>query len=116
MRWLKRQWHRAWTEDEFWRPFAIAGAIILALILLSGCASTFGQPYVTPPGNFACSRVMWTEESKIGEHCAPGAGSCGTVSKDLNTIWTPKPAAFDDFWRVYRLGHEFLHNLGATHQ
>lgn len=88
---------------------------VLLPLVLSGCA-TYTQPFVTKPGNFACVFVQWTEESKIQNYCAPGAEACGTVAHRPNTMWAPMPEAFDDFWRVYKVGHEFLHSLGATHE
>lgn len=88
---------------------------VVLLLLLSGCA-TLEQGFIKEPGDFACVNVRWTEN--VQNYCAPGAGACATVGngQNLSTIWTPKPRSFDDFQAVYKLGHEFLHSLGATHK
>ena len=103
------------SEDSNYRPFAIIGFLVLLIALLSGC-STLVQPFVKGPSNFACVFVNWTEEAHIQNYCAPGAQACATTAQMPNTIWTPKPKAFDDERRVLMLGHEFLHSLGATHR
>ncbi len=107
---LLRWWYRWETPILKW--FTIIGGAVVIFFLLTGCAST-EQRFVKEPGNFACAQVVWSDTAKIQSSCAPGSSACATVGN--GTIWTPKPASFDDFWNVYRLGHEFLHSLGATH-
>ena len=88
---------------------------LLLMAALSGCSS-YALPFVKEPGNAACVYVHWIEESMIQAYCPPGAGACATVNHRPNMIWTTKPAAFDDERNVLKLGHEFLHSLGATHR
>ena len=85
----------------------------LLLAVLGGCG--YSLPFVKEPGNFACVRVVWTED--IQNHCAPNARGCATVRNGHNvgTIWARKPKAFDDHEAVCTIGHEFLHSLDATH-
>lgn len=110
---LRLWWFR--HERDVLRPICIIGWLLVSLFLLSGCA-TYAVPYTAQPGNYACAFVWWTEEAQIQAYCPHGAEACGTVAHEKNHIWTPKPEAFDDFWRVYKLGHEFLHSLGARHR
>lgn len=90
---------------------------LLPMVMLSGCATHSLQFSKEPDQALACVVVQWTHEAEIQNHCAPGASACGTVGTgtNVNMIWTPKPRAFDDFQRVYLLGHELLHSLGARH-
>ena len=88
-------------------------------LLLSGCATVYDLPFVREPQHtLACVKVHWVEEAKIQNHCAPNAKACATVGdgQNLQQMWATKPAAFDDFWPVYRIGHEFLHNMGGMHK
>lgn len=116
-RWLKLWRWLVANETRILKWFCLFAGLLLVAGLIQGCA-THGQPFLKEPGTFACVRVNWTEEKKIQNYCSPKAEACGTVGngQNLETIWTPKPAAFDDFERVYKLGHEFLHSLGATHR
>lgn len=91
--------------------------MLVAGFLTTGCA-TYEQPFEKlPDESLACVAVQWTETPQIKNHCSPSAAACGTVGNgsNLNMIWTPKPRSFDDYHRVYLLGHELLHSLGATH-
>lgn len=89
--------------------------LILAL-LLSGCASV---PYVQPPHlERVCVTVEWVNEAELAKACGDVDG-CATVGKkngDETKIWATKPLGFDDTFLVLVLGHELLHNLGATHE
>lgn len=101
-----------------WRGFGIAWLKWVWIFTLSGCA-TFNVPYTVPPQvKYACTFVHWIEESDIQSFCPPNAKACATVGTVglVNHIWTTKPQAFDDRDAVYRLGHEFLHTLGARHK
>ena len=100
-------------ETRILQAFIVASAI--GMLILAGCSS-YAVPYVKEPGNFACVFVAWTDEDKIQSYCPPGAQACATVGHAPNIIWTPKPAAFDDERNVLKLGHEFLHSLGARHK
>ena len=101
-------------EGQVLKAFIVVG--ILVIMLLAGCG--FAQPFVTPPGDTACVHVRWTDQAEIQAYCPPGATACATVGPryQMQQIWTVKPLAFDDYDAVMRLGHEFLHSLGARHR
>ncbi len=92
-------------------------APILLVPALAGCGS-FAQPFIQEPGTFACVRVEWSDAARIRSRCTPGAAACATAGNgiDMQHIWARKPAGFNDYEAVLRLGHEFLHSLGATHE
>lgn len=95
----------------------VKAALLTVLLALGGCAG-YGQPFTTQPSSFACVTVHWTEVAQIQAYCPPGATACATVGHVAGSahIWIPKPMAFDDHAAVYKLGHELLHSLGATHK
>ena len=95
--------------------------VILALMLafaLSGCAA--GQPFIQGPTlEVITVQPVWSTPAQIKERCGQATVGCATVGQyngQLVQMWVEKPLAFDDFWRVYSLGHELLHALGATHE
>ena len=90
--------------------------ILILALLLSGCESV---PYVTGPHlSRVCVTVHWVPEADIAAVC-DGKEACATINKREGSeakIWAVKPDSFTDSYRVLVLGHEFLHNLGATHK
>ena len=112
---MRHFWMR--FENTILKAFVVVG-LIGVVIIVSGCAS-FNTPYTVPPQvKYACTFVHWIEEEDIQAFCPPNAKACATVGSGsrVNHIWTTKPQAFDDRDAVYRLGHEFLHTLGARHK
>lgn len=94
------------------------GRVLFTALGLMGCAS-FDQGYLQEPTQtYSCTQVHWKQPQEIQTYCPLGAAACGTLGNgvQLNNIWAVKPTSFQDFWRVYQLGHEFLHNLGGRHE
>jgi hypothetical protein len=91
---------------------------ILSCLLLSSCG--FSQPYVREPHlQTVAVQVAWLTPEQIHQRCGAGAAACSTVNTfdgQMGLIWAQMPRAFDDYERVYQLGHELLHSLGATHE
>lgn len=85
-------------------------------LMLSGCA---GQAFVQGPYlNMVCVSPVWSTKAEIQAKCGNGTAACGHVGTQegqVTLIFAEKPASFDDP-RTCTLGHELLHNLGATHE
>ena len=112
-----RRWLWRW-ETPFEKAFVFIAGGYVVLMLLAGCTS-YAHPYVNPPQEtFACVKVNWTELASMQMYCPPNSWACARASLGgmPGSIWTTKPEAFDDYDAVYRLGHEVLHSLGATHK
>ncbi len=94
--------------------------VLIFTLMLAGCATQ--QSYLTPPTlEYVTVRMVWLETvDGVRESCRnQSAGACATVGKHnggLVTIWAMKPTSFSDESRMCKLGHELLHNLGATHE
>lgn len=110
-------WWWDW-ESRLEKAFILVASLLILTVFVSGC-STYAIPYTREPTlSTVCVTVNWVESHNIHKHCSKGATACATIGSDYQCsgIWTTKPAAFDDYDAVYRLGHELLHRLGATHK
>lgn len=96
-------------------PQVRGGLMTIAMLLLAGCA---GQDFVTPPHlQVVCVAPIWSTQQQIQAKCGTGALACadvGTTNGQIARIWAQKPSGFNTTDTCV-LGHELLHNLGATH-
>jgi hypothetical protein len=108
-------WRDHLADDRLYRRPALLLSAIVVVLLMVGCA---GTPFIQEPqSGILCTDVQFVPESEIPLHCPPGTLACATVGdgKSLQRIYTTKPRGWDDHERILHLGHEVLHNLGATH-
>lgn len=88
---------------------------VLLPVVLSGCAQ-YG-PFLDGPDRMSfCTTVEWLSREKIKRVCPQGSHSCATVGLEMNRIYAVRPESWDDSPVIQLLGHEVLHNMGATHQ
>lgn len=94
--------------------------LLAALVaLVSGCATTDMDGFRQPPTlTNVCVSVQWQTDEQIRVRCGADKLACGSVGSERlpNTfIAAEKPTGWYDHARIYTLGHEFLHSLGANH-
>lgn len=117
--WLRRHRWEATHGDTKWRIPAILGFIAFVVIVLSGCA-VLEQAYEQEPHlGIVCVQPVWSSAAEIQAMCGEGTAACGQIGQhngQLRLMWAERPASFSDAAKVCALGHELLHNLGATHR
>ena len=108
-------WRDRLADDRTYKWPALIGSAIVCVLLITGCGSV---PFIEQPrSGIVCTNVQFVSESEIRKHCPPDTDACATVGRVgvLQSIYAPLPKNWSDYDRIYYLGHELLHNLGATH-
>ncbi len=89
--------------------------ILILALMIGGCG---GKQFITPPRDGTIvTTVVWMTRQEVQAKCGRGTEACASVGRwqgEMNYIWAQRPDSFDDL-NACRLGHELLHNLGATH-
>ena len=105
---------------------AVLSVITVLIIACQPQTTPEYKVYTDATKNNVSVKVSWREDPgpicKIltGGHTYLNAEflGCSTLNEDKNTctIVMPKPKDFNDKDRLFILGHEFMHCLGAAHE
>ena len=79
--------------------------------------------YEPPVHSQACFNIVWRSEEDNRKGACKGGIACAILPTDneknplggTGIIYTPPPKDFNDKDRLFILGHEVLHVLGANH-
>ena len=97
-------------------------AAVMIVSLLAGCGTY--QTVRGPQVRKICTEVTFAPPVDVVRICeqrgvaAIGLQACASLEASNGWHWivVPKPADYNDRSPIELLGHEMLHNLGATHR